>query len=65
MIRVLLGSGYSCGPGLNRGRSAAEDVIALQIARLVGGVATTADDAGLDEAEVRPMLEVLADGLLT
>ena len=41
-----------------------EDVSALQIARLVGGVATTADNAGLDEAEVRPMLEVLADGLL-
>lgn len=41
-----------------------DDVDALQIARLVGGVATTADVAELSEADVRPMLEVLADGLL-
>ncbi|WKN48152.1 TetR/AcrR family transcriptional regulator [Nocardioides sp. Arc9.136] len=41
-----------------------EDVTALQVARLVGGVATVADQGGLEPAEVRPMLEVLADGLL-
>ena len=41
-----------------------DDVDGLQIARLVGGVATIADQSDLDEAAVRPMLEVLADGLL-
>jgi AcrR family transcriptional regulator len=41
-----------------------DDVDSLQIARLVGGVATVADQADLDAAAVRPMLEVLADGLL-
>ena len=32
--------------------------------RLVGGVATVADQAELDEAAVRPLLEVVADGLV-
>ena len=32
--------------------------------RLVGGVATVADNADLDQAAVRPLLEVIADGLL-
>ena len=41
-----------------------DDVDALQISRLVGGVATVADQADLDEDAVRPMLGVLADGLL-
>jgi AcrR family transcriptional regulator len=41
-----------------------DDVDSLQIARLVGGVAAVADQGGLDEAAVRPMLEVVADGLL-
>ena len=41
-----------------------DDVDAVQISRLVGGVATIADQAELDEATVRPMLEILADGLL-
>ncbi|SDD82764.1 TetR/AcrR family transcriptional regulator [Nocardioides lianchengensis] len=41
-----------------------EDVSALQVARLVGGVATVADQGELDVAAVRPMLEVVADGLL-
>jgi AcrR family transcriptional regulator len=41
-----------------------DDVDTIQISRLVGGVATVADQAELDETAVRPMLEVLADGLL-
>jgi AcrR family transcriptional regulator len=41
-----------------------EDVDTLQISRLVGGVATIADNADLEAAAVRPMLEVIADGLL-
>ncbi|WP_017934410.1 TetR/AcrR family transcriptional regulator [Nocardioides sp. Iso805N] len=36
----------------------------LQMARLIGGVATVADNADLDTDAVRPMLEVVADGLL-
>ena len=41
-----------------------DDVDALEITRLVGGVATVADNAGLGEDAVRPLLEVVADGLL-
>jgi hypothetical protein len=32
--------------------------------RLVGGVATVADNGNLDQAAVRPLLEVIADGML-
>lgn len=41
-----------------------DDVTPLQVARLVGGIATVADQSGLEAAAVRPMLEVVADGLL-
>ncbi|GAA4756537.1 TetR/AcrR family transcriptional regulator [Nocardioides endophyticus] len=41
-----------------------DDVDVIQVCRLVGGVATVADQAGLDADAVRPMLEVLADGLM-
>ena len=41
-----------------------DDVTSLQVARLIGGVATVADQGGLDQDAVRPMLEVVADGLL-
>ena len=41
-----------------------EGVDTTQVARLVGGVATVADQGDLDAAAVRPLLEVLADGLL-
>jgi AcrR family transcriptional regulator len=40
------------------------DVDSVHICRLVGGVASVADQGGLDESAVRPLLEVLADGLL-
>jgi AcrR family transcriptional regulator len=36
----------------------------IQVCRLVGGVATIADNSELDADAVRPMLEVVADGLL-
>ena len=36
----------------------------IQMARLVGGVATVADQADLPSQAVRPLLEVVADGLL-
>jgi AcrR family transcriptional regulator len=41
-----------------------EGVDTTQVARLVGGVATVADQGDLDAATVRPLLEVVADGLL-
>jgi hypothetical protein len=34
------------------------------VGRLVGGVAAVADQGGLGPSDVRPLLEVLADGLL-
>ena len=36
----------------------------IQVSRLVGGVATVADNADLPVESVRPLLEVVADGLL-
>jgi AcrR family transcriptional regulator len=36
----------------------------VQVCRLVGGVAAVADQGGLDESAIRPLLEVVADGLL-
>jgi AcrR family transcriptional regulator len=41
-----------------------EGVDVLQVTRLVGGVATVADQSSLDRSAVRPMLEVVTDGLL-
>lgn len=46
------------------GDSIRPGIDAIQLARLVGGVASTADAADLPEDSVRPLLEVLADGLL-
>ena len=40
------------------------DVESVHVCRLVGGVAAVADQGGLDDAAVRPLLEVVADGLL-
>ena len=40
-------------------------VDSVQVCRLVGGVASVADQGGLDEAVVGPLLEVVADGLLS
>lgn len=41
-----------------------DGVETLQVCRIVGGVATVADQGDLDATAVRPMLEVVADGLL-
>jgi hypothetical protein len=41
-----------------------EQIEAVQMCRLVGGVASVADSANLDRAAVRPLLEVIADGML-
>jgi AcrR family transcriptional regulator len=41
-----------------------DGVDTVQVCRLVGGIATVADQGDLDAAAVRPLLEVVADGLL-
>ncbi len=41
-----------------------DGVDSVQMVRLVGGVATVADQGDLDPSVVRPLLEVVADGLL-
>jgi len=41
-----------------------DQVEAVQMCRLVGGVAAVADNSSLDHAAVRPLLEVIADGML-
>jgi AcrR family transcriptional regulator len=41
-----------------------EHIEAVQMCRLVGGVATVADSSNLDQAAVRPLLEVIVDGML-
>jgi AcrR family transcriptional regulator len=40
------------------------DVETVQVCRLVGGVAAVADQGGLEETAVQPLLEVVADGIL-
>ena len=47
-----------------QGALRAQDVDALQMCRLAGGVAVVADQGDLDPTAVRSMLGVLADGLL-
>ncbi len=41
-----------------------EHIEPVQMCRLVGGVAAVADNAHLDHDAVRPLLEVIADGML-
>ena len=41
-----------------------EGADSVQVCRLVGGIATVADQGGLGDDAVRPLLEVVADGLL-
>ena len=41
-----------------------QDVDALRVCQLVGGVATVADNSGQPLQDMRPLLEVVADGLL-
>jgi len=44
--------------------SVRDGIEALQVLRLVGGVAAVADQGGLGREAIRPMLEVIADGVL-
>ena len=62
--RVLLTSTQRVVDHLRVQGALRDGVDALQLCRLAGGVAVVADQGDLDPALVRPMLEVLADGLL-
>lgn len=41
-----------------------DGVDGIQVCRLIGGIAAMADQAALDDEAVRPLLEVVADGLI-
>ncbi len=41
-----------------------DSVDSVQMCRLAGGVAVVADNGGLDATAVRPLLEIVADGVL-
>jgi AcrR family transcriptional regulator len=62
--RVLLGQTERIVAHLRAQGTLRADVDALQMCRLVGGVAAVADQGDLDPADVRPLLTVLADGML-
>jgi AcrR family transcriptional regulator len=49
---------------LDQEKALREHIEAVQMCRLVGGVASVADTSNLDRAAVRPLLEVIADGVL-
>jgi AcrR family transcriptional regulator len=62
--QVLRGAHDQVIAALRERNALREDVETLQVIRLVGGVATVADQSELDLAAVRPLLEVVADGLI-
>jgi AcrR family transcriptional regulator len=62
--RVLASATDRIVAHLNEEDALREGVDSLQMCRLVGGVATVADQGDLDETAVRPLLEVVADGML-
>ena len=62
--RVLLGATQRIVDHLRAQGALRDDVDALQLCRLAGGVAVVADQGGLPPEAVRPMLEILADGVL-
>ena len=49
---------------LRREGAVRPSVDALEVLRLIGGIAAVADQGGLSVDDIRPMLEVVADGVL-
>ena len=49
---------------LTEARALRPGIDAMQLCRLVGGVAAVADNSDLDVAAIAPMLDVIADGVL-
>jgi AcrR family transcriptional regulator len=62
--RVLLAQTQRVVDHLRAQGALRDDVDALRMCRLVGGVAVVADQAELDADAIRPLLETLADGML-
>jgi AcrR family transcriptional regulator len=62
--KVLAGASHRVFERLAAEGALRPDLDTIQICRLVGGIAAVADQGGLDGDAVRPMLEVVADGLL-
>lgn len=62
--RVLLGQTERVVGHLRSQDALRDDVDAIQMCRLVGGVAVVADQGELDPAAVRPLLTIVADGML-
>ena len=62
--RVLSAASQRVVDELTAREALREGVDALQMNRLVGGVATVADQGDLDQDAVRPLLAVVADGML-
>lgn len=62
--QVLAGANARVIDRLREDGALRADVETIQVCRLVGGIAAVADQGDLDPAAVRPMLEVVADGLL-
>ncbi|GAC1386758.1 MAG: TetR/AcrR family transcriptional regulator [Marmoricola sp.] len=49
---------------LNQAQAVRPGIDAMQLCRLVGGIAAVADNSELDLAAIEPMLDVVADGIL-
>ena len=62
--QVLTGASQRVIDRLEADGALRADVDAVQVCQLVGGVATVADNADQPVSAVRPLLEVVADGLL-
>src|SRR6478736_6929267 len=62
--QVLAGANARVIDRLREDGALRDDVETIQVCRLVGGIAAVADQSDLDATSVRPMLEVVADGLL-
>lgn len=62
--RVLAASSQRVIDRLAEDGALRPDTDVVQICRLVGGVATVADNCDQPVSEIRPLLEVVADGLL-
>ena len=62
--QVLTGAAERVMERLRAEQAIRDDVDAVRVCQLVGGVATVADNGDLDAASIAPLLEVVADGML-